>query len=1102
VDVRTVDGQTLEFTLPPLGEGTHNLTLPQGALRSVRGTANDLFVSQLTVDRTSPRVTFSSLQEGDVAAGDSLTFVAVFDELLDATNLDPSDIRLVGRVSGSLAPVRFDYDPGTSRLTVEYDGLVEGPFTLTLVSGDGALEDLAGNDLDGETSGRLIPPDVSGDGVPGGDFVINFEVDAVSTETSPFARIEPLGSLIAASRGNTGRLHDGSDRDDFELFAQVGETVGAVVWPVDERATLSVQVVGGEASWTASAPGEPVVLPPTPIETTQVVVLEISGDRTTDYRVDVYRNTSLELEVGDSGRDNVAAIDGSFISLGSGRFAVVGESRPTTTEVEVVVFGAQPATGDILRIDVASGQVLDRFAAPDDLAADDTRIGLTMGEGGRVLLYVNSDRDPTVLWRLDPVTGSVLSQETLSGQPIDGLAFESSPEDGEPLLFLAHTEADIHRQEGYAGPETEGWATGAPVGGLGGDDAGRQFGYFGDGFIHEYDPVSDTDQWISSLPAPATDIEGLAFIADVLYVSTASGQLVTLDPDDGAVLAEFAVAGGGLFGLGAAVPLGGIDDLIINGSFETGDFQGWTARNNGVIELTPWTVGPVGGGWFRSTSPIDGSLNAYNGFDGDAGLEYELFQDVTVPPSGDVTLTTNHRIVFDGLGIPSTADRVFAISIRDPRDNSVLQDLYTETVTLNGAPRTDLGWNQQTFDLSQFSGQSIRVHFLERIPESFTGPANIEFDALSLEVDRRGVMEVPEDDLYSLDLTGRAGRSIDVILTGLDGAEYPDAVLEVIGPDGRMVLARSAEGGLAAAADNYDQGILDFVVPEDGIYGIRFRSTRPGTYSLVVTESLAFDTEFNNGLADPLRILSDGTGALGFLGEVGGGTLYGSDRDGQLFTIDLESGAGALVGVLSGPSTEIEYDPISGRSFSQFPDGVFAGQEFDLATGRAIGEAIANGMAFNGMEWIGTNLYATGIPEPRGRSELHILDPFAGTTTTVGATGLGPISGLAYDSATDRLFGIAGGPGPADLFSIDRDTGTATAIGSTGIQAGSLEIGPDGLLYAGGTGADQGQLFVIDPVSGSAQLVGNTGFGPVTGLLLGPEVATGEHDRPISGQPS
>jgi hypothetical protein len=222
-------------------------------------------------------------------------------------------------------------------------------------------------------------------------------------------------------------------------------------------------------------------------------------------------------------------------------------------------------------------------------------------------------------------------------------------------------------------------------------------------------------------------------------------------------------------------------------------------------------------------------------------------------------------------------------------------------------------------------------------------------------------------------------------------------------------------------------------------------------------------------------------------GAAGGGTLYGTTVDGSLFTVNTAYGVGTIVGSigLCGGATEIEFSSVSRRAFAQCRDGIFAGFEFDIGNGASIGTTIPNAGSFTGLEAVGGTWYGTAIFEQAGPSELRTLDPFSGASTPVGPTGVGPISGLAYDAANRTMYGIAGGPGPASLYTIDLETGTATVIGSTGIQAGSLEFGPDGRLYAGGTGPAAGGLYVIDPATGASTLLASTGLaGGITGLTL------------------
>jgi len=214
--------------------------------------------------------------------------------------------------------------------------------------------------------------------------------------------------------------------------------------------------------------------------------------------------------------------------------------------------------------------------------------------------------------------------------------------------------------------------------------------------------------------------------------------------------------------------------------------------------------------------------------------------------------------------------------------------------------------------------------------------------------------------------------------------------------------------------------------------------------------------------------------------------LYGGNSAGALFTINIDTGAGTLVGAMPFGSTEIVVDNTTRRAWSQQPDGSFTMHEFDINTAVGIGEFIPNGASFTGLEFVGATLYGTAITAGGGSapSTLRMLDPATGASTVIGLTGVGAMSGLAYDIGLGVMYGIRGGPGPADLLTLDLSSGVATIVGSTGIQAGSLAFGPDGNLYAGGTGSDADNLYRIDPGTGASTFVGPTGFGSITGLTL------------------
>lgn len=228
--------------------------------------------------------------------------------------------------------------------------------------------------------------------------------------------------------------------------------------------------------------------------------------------------------------------------------------------------------------------------------------------------------------------------------------------------------------------------------------------------------------------------------------------------------------------------------------------------------------------------------------------------------------------------------------------------------------------------------------------------------------------------------------------------------------------------------------------------------------------------------------------------------LFGCDRDGRLFSVDVGSGAGTFeceLPTFPNPgATEIEFNTATTYTVVQSRDGSFGAQLFDINDCSAIGGLMGTGYAYNGLEYVGGVLYAAGIPQSCEGSELFTFDPANGTSTLIGPTGVGPVAGLAWDDNAQIMYGITGCTqnGPSDLITVDLQNATATVVGNTGIAAGSLEFGPDGLLYAGGSKQDGGNLYIVDTSDGSTTFVGATGFSSVTGLTLGFKTVFGSVD--------
>jgi len=237
-----------------------------------------------------------------------------------------------------------------------------------------------------------------------------------------------------------------------------------------------------------------------------------------------------------------------------------------------VVWVVNPDSGDIVQIDPRSGDVLGSFAAPTKPEGDQN-VGLTIADGGRTLLYQLGsppfDEERKTVYELDPYTGLLLNMFSVDVQPgPSGLSW--SEKDDSEYLFTVHTSGDVHRitDPRSGGIDTFDWGpfgsspspdfswTGiAPAGGLGGDSTRRQFGLYcmlatqggpdecsGQPlFIGEFDPYMDLQDFINFFPAPASDTIGLAFSNDVLFASTVSGRLLTLDPNTGAILWDVAL---------------------------------------------------------------------------------------------------------------------------------------------------------------------------------------------------------------------------------------------------------------------------------------------------------------------------------------------------------------------------------------------------------------------------------------------------------------------------------------------------------------------------------------------------------------------------------
>ncbi|MCG2420553.1 HYR domain-containing protein, partial [Aequorivita sp. F47161] len=177
-------------------------------------------------------------------------------------------------------------------------------------------------------------------------------------------------------------------------------------------------------------------------------------------------------------------------------------------------------------------------------------------------------------------------------------------------------------------------------------------------------------------------------------------------------------------------------DIVVNGSFETGDFTGWVV-DDFTTPYIPYYVGASNDGdtFFPAATPTDGGLLAGNSFDS-AGPDTSLiYQEVSIP-AGITTadLSWDENIDYDLFTFcGGCSDRTYQVQVLDAT-NTVLQVLKTIVLTA-GTIDSDNIWVSENADLSAYAGQTIRIGFWQDTPDTFSGPAKFALDNVVLMVD-------------------------------------------------------------------------------------------------------------------------------------------------------------------------------------------------------------------------------------------------------------------------------------------------------------------------------------------------------------------------------
>ena len=346
-----LDGRTFEFVIDPtvnVGDGEYFVELSAGAVVDLAGTGNIAHLSSFILDQTGPRIVDTvwngkPYPPAGVIAPGPLTLTAEFDEPLFTLSSarkglrtpGTDDVKITNTLTGEESfPRSMEFDPVANTISVHFEDIVSGEYELRFISGNGAFEDLVGNDLDGEPATGSLDGTPSGDGIFGGDWFTDLTVDLSEKPLGDFVRLDPLGGHVATQTITSSLGLQKLDR--YEVFAEAGEVVTAIVTPSDPNALLylndgSSSSPGAAASQVATA------------DANGLVNLDVTGSVATDYTLEIFLNSAVEAAIGDSSPDSALSLADFSLPIGSGVVSVVGTVHPSFDDV--VVFSEDFAGG-------------------------------------------------------------------------------------------------------------------------------------------------------------------------------------------------------------------------------------------------------------------------------------------------------------------------------------------------------------------------------------------------------------------------------------------------------------------------------------------------------------------------------------------------------------------------------------------------------------------------------------------------------------------------------------------------------------------------------------------------------------------------------------
>lgn len=480
-------------------------------------------------------------------------------------------------------------------------------------------------------------------------------------------------------------------------------------------------------------------------------------------------------------------------------------------------------------------------------------------------------------------------------------------------------------------------------------------------------------------------------------------------------------------------------EVLVNGSFETGDFTGWSVDNFGTdFCMTPWVVassntiqcptptGPV-------TGPVAGTRAIYSAWDG-TGSTRRIRQTFTVESGG---LTVGNLSWYESYAwnMAGTLPRTMSVSFYDDTD-TLIGTVSTSTILPSTSGFVD--WTQFNVGVQALlagqAGRQVTLEIYQDVPEVFTGPAVAAFDGFSLDLQ------------YLCSVTGGGDTCV------LTGAPPSGIIVDGIGGTDTLQLSGASNFSFDVSTIGAAQNFRNFEL---------FQKAGAANVTLSGAASEVVDWQVLTG-----TLTASGGDAIADLAGVNvavGGTLAlaASETIGSLTGDGVVAlGANALTVGGNNLSTTVLSD-ITGVGGSLVKTG----------TGTL---TLAGANTFTG-----TTQVDGGVLEVTGGSAIaNTAGVNVAATGTFRITNAETIGSLSGTGALDLASTLTTGGGASSTFS-----GTSSGVGGL-VKVGASTFTMSGpQAYTGLTSVNAGELRVNGSLAGSvtiasgATLSGNTNIG-------------------------